>query len=942
MSEFNEEDARRFYRWLGHKEDEFTEIRAITWPPGSVAQHWITNEEEFIKTCKKWSGKRQVYAGVNPRKRKGGSAEDVARITIIPFDVDSSHPKNQPATEQELEQGKERMINLVSWMRIQGYVAPLVAMSGNGYHVLQRVNIEIENTLTDKLEAYFHEAPVLDGEERDSIFDPPRIIKVPGTLSIKGTPTKERPHRLSYIVTEGDPIADEALGAHIVELEPYSSTPEIYVPPTTKGKEKKRRTSGIRPCFKRFAEEGGKLSAKGKDDNNLRLALVSESHSKGYSRNEIIELFSKSEDWDKKLTTYNVDRQLGKIAVEGQMVWSCQAIHKHNGCLGETCKRYAKQFLQVPTGRKKIRRSTGAEEEDRKKESLDHLGAKYVFATPDDVEILYLYQDGKYVPAKTIIHAAVEAQHEDDSSGGLCAAVVGHFKRRSYVKRSEFNKFDNFMPVENGLLNLTTFELTPHTPDKIFTFKLETAYLPGKKCPKFMKYFNESLPNKEAQQVVQEFSGYTLLPAFPHHYFLFMIGGGRNGKGTLMRTLTGILGAENVSAVPLDQLDGKHRFVVATLFGKLMNVCSEPSTKKLHPQILKKVTGQDLVHGEIKNKQNPLNFIPFAKWFVLANELPPVNDTTLSFWDRLQLVEYTQSFTDEEGNKITDIEELWLNDPDERSGVLNWMIAGLKRLQEQGGITQTLTMKQKKLEYKKSSDPIGAFLSDETQCIYGPHFWLKLDEVYDAYKRYAEEQGIMIESENKLTARLKKLPNVVSRRRRLKKGENPTRIWIGIGLASPEIVEEWKFPGDEEETVPSVPPVPPLTTYPIHPLSSTIKLPQNTDIEIGGTVGTGGTFPINEEATPPESENGVSGSGQSSPEASEKGPEVFQDLLKDTLLVVESAGFSIGMLSFLKEMAGKGYHQEQVSEYLPSLKAQGFIDFDTDSIWCSKEEGGTS
>ena len=160
---FNEEDARRFYRWLEHRPNEYTEIRIIAWPSkGPVIQMWVQSEDDFIAICKKWSGKRQCYVGINPRIRKEGSAEDVSRVVAIPFDVDSGHPSKQAATDEEVEQSKQRMIELVSWIRIQGYESPLVAMSGNGYHILQKVNLDIRDDLPSKLEAYFHEAPTED------------------------------------------------------------------------------------------------------------------------------------------------------------------------------------------------------------------------------------------------------------------------------------------------------------------------------------------------------------------------------------------------------------------------------------------------------------------------------------------------------------------------------------------------------------------------------------------------------------------------------------------------------------------------------------------------------------------------------------------------------------------------------------------------------------
>ncbi len=507
------------------------------------------------------------------------------------------------------------------------------------------------------------------------------------------------------------------------------------------------------------------------------------------------------------------------------------------------CEGCPRKKFKVEKRRGKKGSDEEEEKRDLKKESLALLGEKHVFATPDDVEILYLYQDGKYVLGETIIKGEVEAQHGDDSSSGLCGAVVGHFKRRSYVKRTEFNKFDRFMPVENGVLNLETFDLTPHTPDRIFTFKLETTYDPDKKAPKFMKFINEIITNKEDLQVIQEYAGYTLLPSFPHHNFLILVGSGRNGKGSLIRTLTGILGGDNVSQVPLEYLDGQHRFAVANLFGKLMNTCSEPATKTLRTEVLKQITGQDRLDGEIKNKQTPLRFTSFAKFVILANKLPPVEDTTLSFWDRLLLVELTQTFTDLQGNKIPDIELQWLNDPDERSGILNWMLEGLKRLQKQGGFTQTKEMKKKKLEYKQVSDSVGAFLSDETQIMYGSILMTTRKEIYEAYKIYAEELGVTIESNKKLFSRLRLLPNVVERD--IKIAKKKERIWRGIGLVSPE-TREADIP--TKEKVAPVAQVARLTdclTPPYIPSSNSLLSEEekvaNTQLEKGATGATPAT-----------------------------------------------------------------------------------------------------
>jgi len=412
---------------------------------------------------------------------------------------------------------------------------------------------------------------------------------------------------------------------------------------------------------------------------------------------------------------------------------------------------------------------------------LKELEEKYTFVTPEDIEILYVYDDGVYIQGETKIKAEVEKIVGDTTKTNFCTEVLNHFKRRSYTPRTSFNNFTGQMPVLNGLLNLETMELDDFDPTKIFTFKINTKYNKDSQCPKFLAKLKQILPKEDERKLLQEYIGYTLWPEFPHHKFMVFIGVGRNGKGVLVRTIENILGQDNVSNIRLEHLDGSHRFMVANLFGKLMNICSEPSTKRpFKTEVLKQITGQDTLDGEIKNKQTPIRFSSFAKFFIQANKLPVVDDSTLSFWERINIIEFKETFTDEKGNKVVDLESAWLDDEEERSGILNWMIAGLARLKENGKFTQTKSMSEQILKFKQASDPIGAFLSDPEECMYAPILWVTRAALYDAYKDYAENIGTKIESVGIFSERIKRLPGVGDKKKRVK-GVNE-RIWAGVSV----------------------------------------------------------------------------------------------------------------------------------------------------------------
>lgn len=787
---FDAEDARRFYRWLGHRPDEYTELRMISWPPpGEVNQYWVQNEKDFIKLCREWSGKRQVYTGINPRFHEGGSDKDIHRVTGIPFDVDSSHPKKEAATDEELAQAQKRMVELVSWMRIQGYKMPFVAMSGNGYHVIQKADIPVDEDTPSRLEAYFHEAPT---EGMDSIFNLSRIIKTPGTLSVKGPHTEERPHRLSHIVNEGDPNADDALRAHINELEPYVPIPKIYVPtPTdTTVAIKKRRTGSIRPCFKRFAEEGGKLSANGKKDNNLRLALVTEAHFKGYNRKQIIDLFSASEDWDEKITTYNVDRQLGKIAVEGLKVWSCRAIHKQDGCLGETCKRYKKNVAKyIPTPAPDPGQPAPSDAFfDGNDKFIPNYMVNYIIQTTGENHILTPTTDKggditwRYHPRGGIFrpdgvsYIEKEAKHllGDKVQRKMISEVVKLTQIETYIDRDQFEEDPDVLVLKNGVYHFDTEELTEHSPQYHARSRLPITYDPDAECPVILKFIIEVIPADVT--TFQEWVGYHLIKDYRWAKILLLVGDGENGKSKLLLLLVALLGKRNVSSVELIELI-TNRFKKAELYGKLANIAPDLGAEELkNTGRLKSLTGDDYIEAARKH-QHPFRFRNHAKLSFSTNKLPRSPDRSRAWFRRPLIMKCPNIFVGDDCDpaildKITT--------PQELSGMLNWALEGRRRLIEQGNFTRGETAEQIQELYEELEDDITAFFN---HCVDTNDFEgiVPKDDFHRLYYQFCKMKGFSPVLKQTFSKEIKpRIVNLGEGRRKI--GEKRVPCWTGISM----------------------------------------------------------------------------------------------------------------------------------------------------------------
>lgn len=339
-------------------------------------------------------------------------------------------------------------------------------------------------------------------------------------------------------------------------------------------------------------------------------------------------------------------------------------------------------------------------------------------------------------------------------------------------------KFSQKVACENGILDPETGELSPFTLDEMALHTIECSYDKNSECPEFQKFLRQIL-NPEDAATLQEWSGYLLLPDYRFHKLLWIHGQGRNGKGVWQRTMEGILGEQNVSGIGLEELDGNHRFALECLYGKLFNPCSEPTTNRiLQTSLLKKATGQDTIEAEIKGRQKRIKFRNTAKITVLANKFPKVRDETLAFRERRLFITFPNEFIGK--NCIENLEKNWLENPAEKSGILNWMLQGLQRLLSNHCFTESKSQDETEILFERASDSIGAFLKE--MAIYGRNYVTFRNLVFDTYKEYCEVFGLDQESDKKFTQRLKETRGITPGKR---VGD---RIWKGVTFR--EITED--------------------------------------------------------------------------------------------------------------------------------------------------------
>jgi hypothetical protein len=121
---------------------------------------------------------------------------------------------------------------------------------------------------------------------------------------------------------------------------------------------------------------------------------------------------------------------------------------------------------------------------------------EFTFRTMTDTKEIYCFDGAKYVRGEEwrieelcqIILPSIRT--------GSVQEVINHIKRATWIKRREFDCDPNIRSVDNGLLNIHTRELTPHTADHLSVVQIPVKYDPEVKCPEIEKFLKQVLRAK--------------------------------------------------------------------------------------------------------------------------------------------------------------------------------------------------------------------------------------------------------------------------------------------------------------------------------------------------------------------------------------------------------------------------------------------------------------
>ena len=297
---------------------------------------------------------------------------------------------------------------------------------------------------------------------------------------------------------------------------------------------------------------------------------------------------------------------------------------------------------------------------------------------------------------------------------------------------AEFDADPWLLGAQNGVLDLRTGELRQATPDLRVSKRCRVEFDPAAECPRFRAFLAEVLPDPEVQGFVLRFMGYCLTGSVEAQAFLFLHGGGFNGKSVLVDLLAWLLG-DYARKIPTEMLMLQHRSTqgpdpdILMLKGLRLAYASETEDgRRLSEARVKDMTGGERLSGRAPHAVAAVEFAPTHKLIVSGNHKPSISDRSHGMWRRVILLLF--------GVQIPET----ARDPDlsaklrgEGPGILNAALAGLHDWRGGRDLRVPASIKAVTATYKAEEDILGEFLADE--CETGEGFKAPRNELNAAY-----------------------------------------------------------------------------------------------------------------------------------------------------------------------------------------------------------------
>lgn len=305
---------------------------------------------------------------------------------------------------------------------------------------------------------------------------------------------------------------------------------------------------------------------------------------------------------------------------------------------------------------------------------------------------------------------------------------------------------------DNGTLNLRGAQprLRGYRRDDLLTMVSPVTYDPTARCPRWEQFIDEiTLGRKSLAEHLQRLAGATLVGVVRDHHLPVLWGSGGNGKTVFCETVGYVLG-DYAQTLPVETLLVKYGGNsipndIARMRGARLILAAEPDeNRKLNESLVKQLTGGDTVTARFMRGEW-FEFAPTWDLWLRTNHKPVIKGTDEGIWRRIALEPFEASFPEDKQDK-----QLGDKLRDEAPGILNWMLVGNAKWQDDG-LAPPDEVTDASRAYREEQDLLGQVLVACCEKAEGGVLY-----VQDLVRLYREVNGVAI-SQKSAAEKMKRL-----------------------------------------------------------------------------------------------------------------------------------------------------------------------------------------
>lgn len=253
---------------------------------------------------------------------------------------------------------------------------------------------------------------------------------------------------------------------------------------------------------------------------------------------------------------------------------------------------------------------------------------------------------------------------------------------KAFLAIKDWDSAKNLLPAKNGVIDLQTLTISPHSPSYKLTWQLPYDYDPKATCTPITKWMLEA--TKGNQSLVELLRSYLYSVIYGRtdiHRYLEILGPSGSGKSTFMKLATMLVGNRNTHITKLKKLEGQ--FETAALLDKKLVLITDSDRYGGTVETLRAITGGDRVPYEEKFLQADEGFQPGCKVIISCNEPIQAQDyialerrrITIPFDNKISVDNQRALIEEVNGEMIGEFVNYL-------PGLLNWVLSSVKETAE--------------------------------------------------------------------------------------------------------------------------------------------------------------------------------------------------------------------------------------------------------------------